>query len=546
MPPGERLKELHALDARVLPANVTGVAVTGERPEGRSIQDMPVELLLEIFRIHATHCKNTSSRTAWLGILLVCSDWYRVACDASELWRVIHVGSNIDWLRLCLKRSARSLVDLHFSGLPTATIDAAVPLVIPHTQRVRAIHLTGHGQLSPHIYHLFAHLLPALEELSVLPAEWRSQREAQLVPWAQGYDAMRSLALSGVSIPRQPAFYHNLRSLELHECCCIASGFTIDDLVLALNAAASTLEELDLSRFDPEIPVHPQTLTPQLPDVHLKRLRGLYMDEHFAVVSRLCKHLTLPPDAFLHLRIYVTHADQLRYANGAAVLADIVPPGVCHVLESITDMAVTIGREAYSIRARNIPLKPVPPSFSSDGAPIDRVVVDTLGWKPDRLPGLRGILRVYTAGLLTSLSITLEGTEYPAAEWRSLFVALRLLEKLAIADRSHLNPTNAFNALSAPTGDPGSRHTEHSATTSSQSMLCPSLRALRLEGLVQRYEMERVFDALGRALRLRAVSGRRLEELLVDPGFRASGDTRVELEQRLDALKPLVGALILR
>ncbi|RDX39971.1 hypothetical protein OH76DRAFT_475977 [Lentinus brumalis] len=544
MPPGERLKELHALDARMLPASVTGVVVTGKRPEGRSIQDMPVELLLEIFRIHATHCKNTSSRTAWMGILLVCSDWYRVACDASELWRVIHVGSNIDWLRLCLKRSARSLVDLHFSGLPTATIDAAVPLVIPHTQRVRAIHLTGHGQLSPHIYHLFAHPLPALEELSVLPAEWRSRREAELVPWAQGYDGMRSLALSGVSIPRDPAFYRNMRSLELHECCCIASEFTIDDLVLALNAAASTLEELELSRFDPVIPVHPQTLTRQLPDVHLKRLRGFYMDEHFHVVSRLCKHLTLPPDAFLHLRIYVTHADQLRYTNGAAVLADIVPPGVCHVLESITDMAVTIGREAYSIRARNVPLKPVPPSFSSDGAPIDRVVVDTLGWKPDRLPGLRGMLRVYTAGLLTGLSITLEGTEYPAPEWRSLFAALRLLEKLAIVDRSHLNPTVAFDALSAPAGDLGSVLDKHAR--SSESVLCPSLRTLRLEGLVQRYEMERVFDALCRALRSRAVVGHRLEELVVDPGFRASGDTRVEMEERLNALKPLVGALILR
>ncbi|KAI0718758.1 hypothetical protein C8T65DRAFT_75174 [Cerioporus squamosus] len=260
MPPGEKQKELHALEVQVLPASTTGTVISGRRSEGRTIQDVPVELLLEIFRILATHCKDSNMPTAWMGVLLVCSYWYRVACDASELWRVIHVGSNTDWLRLCLQRSARSLVDVHFCGLPTTTVDAAIPLIVPHAQRIRALHLTGHGRLSADIFAFFARPLPALEELSVLPAEWRSLREAELVPWAQGFRGMRSLALSGVSVPRDPAFYRNMRALELHERCCQASGFTIDDLILALDAAASTLEELDLSRFEPIFPEHPPSL----------------------------------------------------------------------------------------------------------------------------------------------------------------------------------------------------------------------------------------------------------------------------------------------
>ncbi|RPD54898.1 hypothetical protein L226DRAFT_81735 [Lentinus tigrinus ALCF2SS1-7] len=557
MPPGEKQKELHAHEARVLPRGA--VTNAKERAQVRTIQDVPVELLLEIFRIHATRCKDTGSPTAWMGILLVCRYWHRVACDAAELWRVIHVGKNTDWFLLCLKRSARSLMDLHFSGLPTATVEAAVALVIPHAQRIRAIHLTGHGWLSADVCTLFAQPLPALEELSILPAEWRSPREAKLVPWDRGYRGLHSLALSGVSIPRDPAFYCKLRTLELHERCCTINQFTIDDLVLVLNAAASTLEELDLSRFQPIFDRDTQSAPkPPLPNVCLSRLRGFYLYDEFPIASHLNKHLTLPRGAFLHLRVYVMHADQLRYTNGTAVLADIVPPGVRHVLDDVTDLAVSIDRNSYSIRAPSTSLNVAPSSSASDnrqgsesdGPPIDRVRIDTLGWIPDRKPGLRAVLTVYTSGRLTSLSITLGGSEYTLAEWRTLFGAFRMLEKLAIVDHSHLDPTDAFVALSASTdSDPGSaqavRGDDRALSGSVENVLCPALRTLHLEGRVQGHRIEALFDALCSALRTRAGLGLRLEFLCVDCS-RASGLTCAELGVHASVLKPLVKSLVVR
>ena len=551
MPPGEKQKDLHALEAR------TRSAITRRRPQGRTIQDMPVELLLEIFHILAIHSKDIRLPTAWMRVLLVCRYWYRVACDASELWRVIHVGSNGDWLQLCLERSVRSLVDLHFSGLPTATVEAAVPLVVPHAQRIRAIHFTGCGWLAADMcafIGLFRHAFPALEELSILPAEWRAPREANIISWGQGYRALHSLALSGVSIPRDPTFYRKMRTLELHERCCEDNMFTFDDLILSLNAAASTLEELNLSRFEPVIPQEPvpQSTSRRLPNVHLERLRDFYMESEFPLVSRLNKHLSLPRGAFLHLRVLLTHTDQMAYANGTTMLADIVPPGLRHVLDDVTELAVYIVRDSYSIRVPNIPSN-APPSrpanASRDGdLLIPRVAIDTFGWSSGRGPGLRGVLTVYTAGLLTSLSIRLAGSEYPASEWRTLLGAFRMLENLAIVDDARLDcATDAFVALSASapgtvlTSSDGGNQTRPSG---SADVLCPSLRVLRVEGVVQKYQVEAFFSSLCETLRSRAAAGLRLEELRVDC-FRTSGIVPYSGAQE-DALRLLVGSLVLR
>ena len=74
------------------------------------INILPVELLSEIFVIVAWMARQTATPTGWMQVLLVCKLWNDVASDIAELWRVIYVNSNQDWLRLCLTPGRASFI----------------------------------------------------------------------------------------------------------------------------------------------------------------------------------------------------------------------------------------------------------------------------------------------------------------------------------------------------------------------------------------------------------------------------------------------------
>ena len=281
---------------------------------------------------------------------------------------------------------------------PSATTPPILPsLLAPHAPRIRALRLchTTHAGASvpPAIVELFNNPLPALEELAILPVEWRTKRETSLPALPT---RLRTLALSGVSVPREPAFYGALRALALHECCCGATGFTLEDLVAALGAAAGQLETLDLSRFEPA-PSPPSTDPSNEGGggggvVRLGRLRSFCVEHEFAFVAALNRRLVIPRDAALHLRVFVSEADQMRHASGDAVLAEMFPPGVRRALAGEADRAVVVRvpgseRFCFTIPHRDVEARVEDGDGDGDGdGERDRVVVDTHGWIPGRRP----------------------------------------------------------------------------------------------------------------------------------------------------------------
>ncbi|KAI1794333.1 hypothetical protein LXA43DRAFT_135833 [Ganoderma leucocontextum] len=495
------------------------------------IHVLPIELLSEIFTIVACIARQTVAPTAWMQLLLVCKLWKRIASDIAELWRVIYVNSNQDWLRLCLARAPRCFIDLHLVNVSVGDIHAAKHLILPHKDRIRALRIKdSHDRLMNNVADMFTVSLPALEELSFVPVEWRVKRETSFALSAQAFPWIRSLTLSGVSIPRELAFYRNLRYLELHEHCCKDNGFTIRDLFDALQTASATLEDLDLSRFDPIVE---ESRPLERPQVHLQNLRSFCMDNSFELASQLVKHLRITPCTHLRLRIAISEGQALEHRTTERLLAAIVPPGIRVALDQAEDFAVLIGGGRFRVRV----FDRTPSSSSPQPGDVrsERVCIELLG--PCILAeALRAVPRICAAPL-TTLSITAPNVPYDVHDWRIALGAFPLLENLAIQgwQGSWTGSIGiAFTALAREA------ELELPGATSKGAARCPSLKAVRVEGrsfgdLLEREESRRFLSIVVRCLRSREGYARKLDTLTLRSFLQ--NEAYVELEGLVDKVE---------
>lgn len=480
-----------------------------------SIHHLAVEILTEIFLLDVHYTHQTSTPTAWTRLSLVCKYWHSTLCAASVLWRVIHVDSNPDWLRLSLARSDRSLIDVHFPTFPLGA-NFTVKNIVPHVPRIRAI-LAYHDRLGD-IEALFAQAhtaaaLPALEELTILTVEPRAKKEKkELLPVLYG-NKMRVLVLSGVSIPQEPKFYTRIRVLELHEHCCSVTRFTFDDLLAALRSASPQLETLDLSRFKP----HHSSESDNDDDygagnrqgaqdaatVYLPRLQSYYLEHDFAFVSTLNRNIFLPTSANLHLRVFLSDHDQTRHSTPERVLAAILRPGIQPALSNPSYLYIISSDKRYCIKLNRIrsaasvyPSSSSSLSRSSDAnlADTDFSEVDMMGWMPHRRPGLRAILTQVMVGISESdrrlTRLTFQSTDHDATslhaldDWRVVLGGLPALEELVLRECSSV-PLGVIQALSrvrpsARSGRQGVPEEDY-GVDADLHVLCPVLRLLHME-----------------------------------------------------------------
>ncbi|KAI0760503.1 hypothetical protein C8Q74DRAFT_234544 [Fomes fomentarius] len=481
------------------------------------IHHLAVEILTDIFLLDVHYTHQTSTPTAWTRLSLVCKHWHSTLCAASVLWRVIHIGSNPNWLRLSLERSDRSLIDVHFPAFPLGanfTVKSAVALIAPHAPRIRAI-LAYHDRLGD-IEALFAQphtaaALPALEELTILTVEPRAKEEKkELLPVLSG-DKMRVLVLSGVSIPREPKFYTRIRVLELHEDCCSVTGFTSHDLLAALRSASPQLESLDLSHFQPhhtsesddghDYGAGNRQGTRDAAAVDLPRLQSYYLEHDFAFVSTLNRNISLPAYANLHLRVFLSDHDQTRHSTPEGVLAMILSPGIRPALSNPSQLTIISSSRRYCIKLnRTRRAASVHPSSSSLSPSRDANLananffseVDIMGWKPHRRPGLRAILTQVISESDSRLTrLTFQSTDHDATslhaleDWRVVLAELPALEELVLLECSGV-PLGVIQALSRvrPSATRLGRQgvpEEGVGVGADLHVLCPALRVLRME-----------------------------------------------------------------
>ena len=126
--------------------------------------------------------------------------------------------------------------------------------------------------------------------------------------------------------------------------------------------------------------------------MRLGRLRSFCVEHEFAFVAALNRRLVIPRDTALHLRVFVSEADQMRHASGDAVLAEMFPPGVRRALAGEADRAVvTVGargstRFSFTIPHRDVDTVHVRGEDGDGDGERDRVFVDTYGWIHSRRP----------------------------------------------------------------------------------------------------------------------------------------------------------------
>ena len=497
------------------------------------INILPVELLSEIFVIVAWMARQTATPTGWMQVLLVCKLWNDVASDIAELWRVIYVNSNQDWLRLCLARAPRCLVDLHFVNVSSRDIHSAKHLILPHKDRIRAIRIIdSHNRLTNGIVDLFTVGLPALGEISFVPVEWRVKRETSFALSAEAFPRIRSLALSGISIPRDPAFYKNIRYLELHENCCKDTGFTIRDLLHALHAASLTLEYLDLSRFDPIQEPRPI----ERPQFHLRNLRSFRVDNTFKLASQILKHVWIPPNAYLQLRIAVSGGEAVEHRTTDRLLAAIIPPNIRVTLDQAEDLTVLIEQRRFCVQVFDtIPPSPFPSRLAQVIRRSERVRVELLGpHAPEE--ALCTVPQVCASAKLTTLSIRSPDVRHDFRNWGIVLDAFPLLENLGVQGSQRHERWNAyagivFTALM--------REAAPAAATNGV-VRCPSLKAICVEGslpsvLLSPEESRRFLDLIVASLRTREGHARKLETLTMRSFLR--NEAYGELEELVDKVE---------
>ncbi|PIL23104.1 hypothetical protein GSI_14412 [Ganoderma sinense ZZ0214-1] len=431
------------------------------RPTAPLIHSLPVELVSEIFTIVACMARQTVTPAAWMQLLLVCKVWKRIACDIAELWRVIYVNSNPDWLRLCLDRAARSLIDLHLANVSARDVQATKQLILPHQDRIRAIRINdSHHRLTASIAELFTIGLTALEELSFIPVEWRVKRETSFGLSPQAFPWIRSLTLSGISLPRDPTFYSNIRYLELHEQCCKGNGFTIRHLFDALRAASHSLEDLDLSRFDP-------------------------IQEDRPVGVAIVRPLLIPPRIHLRLRIVLAEGEAMEHQTTERLLGAMVPPNIRAALDQAEELAVLVERERFRVCVldRTLSSESSSPEFRDQGIlRSERVRVELFGpYFPAE--ALRAV-PIVCAAPLTTLCINSVDIQHDISDWRLALGAFPLLQNLVLHGREvgwirsiGIPFTALTKEADANLGLPPA------AAGSKGGARCPLLKAVRVEGL---------------------------------------------------------------
>ena len=205
-------------------------------PEPQGVHTLPSEVLFKIFETLATPdtpqtmdpCKHWDEPLVsadWLVVNLVCKHWHRVACEFPLLWRAIDVGSSVDWLGLCLKRSGSAPLDIRLYD--SAKLLQAAVLLLGHVRRIRSLRVTKDAAAdSLHaLGSLFMVGMPALEGLYLdankhdAPFSHKNLHDVfRLDATSENlFPSLRTLFLDALYLPPTPALLRGLRVLVLRD-----------------------------------------------------------------------------------------------------------------------------------------------------------------------------------------------------------------------------------------------------------------------------------------------------------------------------------------
>ncbi|KAI0754271.1 hypothetical protein C8Q80DRAFT_1265933 [Daedaleopsis nitida] len=428
-----------------------------------TIQDLPHELLADIFTIVAIPPSDTGINRSFIPLRLVCRGWDVVACATAGLWADIRAyrKTRIEWIQFCLERSAQAPLELLFVMLAKEKYTEMMPLLsrADNSCRIRCLRIRENGTgICPALFPLHSLAMPSLQKLETSLVYVPGLEREDSLPLC--FPQLHSLKLSGVSIPKDPAFYANLRSLAVHRNCCSELQFTVADLVAVLGSIRR-LEALDLSNFEPydvyalEVPRYLNGV------VHLPYLRSYTIENSLTVCSRINRILSFPSSTVLSVRAVMQSA-AMRYVTASDAVAEIFLPSIRASVENVAAMIVSCGDRHFDIR---IPATP-------DSTDVPRVRIEAWQWYGSSVPPqFAAFLPFCPSDRLTDLTLLSIQETRSVANWAAVFRTYATLERLKIV-QAQCDVSNVFAALTPQGPDQPEER---------QELLCPALRRVDVE-----------------------------------------------------------------
>ncbi|EIW52571.1 uncharacterized protein TRAVEDRAFT_24065 [Trametes versicolor FP-101664 SS1] len=113
------------------------------RHSGPAIGSLPIEVLVQIFVFYRDYQRPTmlGMSPSWQDLMLVCRFWRELIISTPLLWQRSHwcTRASLESLALALMRSRQVPLELFFYNLDMA--EKAIPMLLPHVSRLRALHL---------------------------------------------------------------------------------------------------------------------------------------------------------------------------------------------------------------------------------------------------------------------------------------------------------------------------------------------------------------------------------------------------------------------
>ncbi|KAI0754263.1 hypothetical protein C8Q80DRAFT_1117031 [Daedaleopsis nitida] len=511
-----------------------------------TVQDLPHELVADILSIIALGPASDMARsTDWLRLRLVCRDWHTIACSTAGLWADIRAYPKvrIEWLRLCLERSAAAPLALLLVMLPEETYGELLPMLSrpENSRRIRVLRIRF-DDVPRAVLALCSLAMPSLEQLETIRESflphwivqpiWLPDKEHLVSPSSP---RLHTLRLAGMAFPKNPAFYAALRSLTIREQCCSHHLLSLTDLAAVLRATRR-LEALNLSHFEPcDLTMGNSDSDRPIADVpvYLPHLRNYTVHSIVPVLSRVNRILAFPPTCTMVLSIRAAPWGRPVvgpvYTSTHAALADVLAPSIRLALQDAVTMTVSCGDGQFAIRipepgatVSGLTADPAPESESeSDAPPRARVSV----WMQVNIPppAFGAFVPFCPSDRLTSLTFGRVKDTYPAAKWAAVFRAYPTLQRITLAEAQR-DVSSVFAALT-PSAQPRGRREEgedehgEDGTRPAQEVLCPALRHIEVRLRMRTSKgLSRLAGSLVRCAAPRAEGlggARRLESLTV-------------------------------
>ncbi|KAI0807958.1 hypothetical protein C8Q74DRAFT_1363401 [Fomes fomentarius] len=322
---------------------------------------LPVEVLSQVLRSAAPPQQDVEAYEprrfpGWIVFAGVCRYWRDVIHGNPKFWRCIDVGHNLEWLRLCLQRSAQLNVRILLRESLDVHSAEVLELIAPHKDRIATFMDLGTLTCDKPQYSLFP-----MQELRYLAVgmkhvnhpEDQSKHPAacpivSLVP-AVGehggtFPNLQSVVCSDISVGIPAGLtFSSLICLGLRDC---SNRDPITDPschILHVLSACPSLQQFIAS--DSLASIMPPKM--DIPDivpriVALPKLRVLQLLEPAELISKFISRLQLPDNIDLTLSTYVDTEPDM-----APALLDMLPSAQedrdrLAILRAVTDVTVNV------------------------------------------------------------------------------------------------------------------------------------------------------------------------------------------------------------